>query len=48
MSVDLPAPFAPTRPTTPLGISTESWESAVTGPKVRVRPWVAMACMIET
>jgi len=35
MSVDLPAPFAPTRPTTPGGTSTLSCERAVTRPPYR-------------
>jgi hypothetical protein len=43
ISVDFPAPLAPTRPTTPVGISTVSRANAVTGPKVRVSESVAMA-----
>src|SRR5690606_31790157 len=43
MRVDLPAPFAPTRPTTPVGISTVRSDRAVTVPNCFVTPRATMA-----
>ena len=43
MNVDLPAPFAPTRPMMPGSTATVRSSSAVTRPPyVLVNPWVAM------
>ena len=44
MSVDLPAPLAPTRPVTPGPIVTSRSSSAVTGPKRIVRRAAAAVC----
>ena len=48
MRVDLPAPLAPIRPTTPGSIATVSSETAVTWPYLLVSPSVAISATAVT